>query len=437
LNLGLRYEYYGVNREVNDRYRVFDLYACRGFCPQSTPWYFPDRNNFDPRLGMAWAKGKTVIRTGAGIYHGPGQIDDVNTALDNTADRFSLTALEAPGLAFPVTPFLAQARAEGITPRSLQRDRRDLYTIQWGFSVQRELPKDFITQIGYVGSSGVKLFARQYINNVDPVTKVRPLPTFGRMDEKRQDGKANFHALQFSLHRRVARGLNWGTEYMWSHAINDGNIGGGEGAQPQIAACRACDRGNSPQDIRHTITTNWIYQLPLGPGQRYLRAGVKSKILGGWEMSGIWTARTGRMLTIGISRSAAAVPDGNTSGQRPNIVPGVSIYPAGGPTFAQWLNPAAFAIPANGTWGNAGRAIATGPGLVQVDYSLQKNTRIAEGKALVFRIEMFNLFNRIQAGNPGTTFTSPASFGLVTGGLNRTIGTGTSRQLQLAMRLNF
>ena len=143
------------------------------------------------------------------------------------------------------------------------------------------------------------------------------------------------------------------------------------------------------------------------------------------------------MLTIGISRSAGAVPDGNTSGQRPSIVPGVSIYPSGGPTFGQWLNPAAFFIPANGTWGNAGRSIATGPGLVQVDFALQKNTRIAEGKALVFRVETFNLFNRTQAGNPGTTLTSPASFGLVNTGLNRTIGTGTSRQVQLALRLNF
>ena len=437
LNLGLRYEYYGINREVHDIYRVFDLNACRGFCPHGTPWYFPDRNNFDPRLGVAWSRGKTVIRTGAGIYHGPGQIDDVNTALDNAADRFSLTSLEAPGLAYPVTPFLGLARDIGVTPRSLQRDRRDLYSAQWGFSIQRELPKAFLTQLGYIGSSGVKLFARQYINNLDPVTKVRPLPTFGRMDEKRQDGKSNFNAFQVSLHRRVAHGLNWGTEYMWSHTINDGNIGGGEGAQPQIAICRACDRGNSPQDIRHTITTNWIYQLPFGPGQTYLKSGPAARILGGWEMSGIWTARTGRMLTIGISRSASAVPDGNTSAQRPSIVPGVSIYPAGGSTFAQWFNPAAFVIPANGAWGNAGRAIATGPGLVQVDWALQKNTRIVEGKALVFRIESFNLFNRTQAGNPGLTFTSPASFGLVSSGLNRTIGTGTSRQLQLAMRLNF
>jgi hypothetical protein len=441
LNLGLRYEYYGVNSEANDRYRVFDLYGCRGFCPHGTPWYIHDRNNFDPRIGIAWApkalKGKTVIRTGAGIYHGPGQIDDQNAAIDNMADRFSLTSVEAPGLAYPVAPFLAQARAEGITPRSLQRDRRDLYSAQWGLSIQQQLPSAFVAQIGYVGSSASKVTTRKYINNLDPVTKVRPLPTFGRMDEKNNDGNSNFNALQVSLQRRVVRGLIWQTEYMWSHSINDNSTGGGEGSQPQNNFCRACDRGNSNTDIRHTITSNWIYQLPFGPGRQFLNTGAASKILGGWELSGIWTARTGRMLTIGISRSSSAVPDGNTSAQRPNIVPGVSLYPAGGSTFAQWLNPAAFAIPANGTWGNAGRAIATGPGLVQVDFALQKETRIAEGKAVVFRIETFNLFNRTQAGNPGTTFTSPASFGLINSGLNRTIGTGTSRQLQLAMRFNF
>ena len=446
LNLGLRYEYYSVNREVADRYRVFDLFECRGFCPHGTPWYFPDRNNIDPRLGLAWApkalKGKTVIRAGGGIYHGPGQIDDVNASLDNNADNFALTATEAPGLSYPVAPFLAQARAVGSRPRSLQRDRRDLYSASWGLSVQQELPARFVMQVGYAGSSGVKLFTRTDINVLDPVTRVRPLPTFTAIDEKRQDGKSNFHAMQVSLYRRVARGLDWGTEYMWSHSINENAVGGGEGAGPQDTFCRRCDRGNSAQDVRHTITSNWIYALPFGPGQRFLTSGLSSHILGGWETSGIWTMRTGRMLTVTISRSANDLLDGAASGgasrsYRPNLVPGVSIYPAGGPTLAQWFNPAAFAIPASRTWGNAGRAIATGPGLAQVDFSLQKRTRVSERTAVLLRADMFNLFNRTQAANPGTTFTSPASFGIVTAGLNRTIGTGTARQVQMSLRLVF
>jgi hypothetical protein len=340
-------------------------------------------------------------------------------------------------LSYPLAPFLDQAKAVGVTPRSLQRDRRDLYSAQWGLSIQQQLPYQFTTQIAYSASSASKVTTRKYINNLDPVTKVRPLPTFGRMDEKNNDGNSNFNALQLSLHRRAGRGLMWGTEYMWSHSINDNSIGGGEGSQPQNNFCRACDRGNSTQDIRHTITSNWVYSLPFGPGQPYLSSGMASVIFGGWETSGIWTARTGRMLTVTIARSSADVPDGNTSAQRPNLVGGISVYPEGGPTFAQWLNPAAFAIPAKNTWGNAGRVVATGPGLAQVDFALQKNTRLAEGKSLIFRIEAFNIFNRTLGANPGTALTSPASFGLVTAGLNRTIGTGTSRQLQLALRLNF
>ena len=97
-----------------------------------------------------------------------------------------------------------------------------------------------------------------------------------------------------------------------------------------------------------------MYQLPFGPGFSRLATGPLSVILGGWETSGIWMARTGRMLTISVSRSSSAVPDGNTSNQRADLVPGVPIYPEGGSTYAMWLNPAAFAIPKNGTWGNAG-----------------------------------------------------------------------------------
>ncbi len=441
LNLGLRYEYYGVNSEVNDRYRVFDLYECAGYCAHGTPWYFPDRNNFDPRVGISWApkafNGKTVIRAGGGIYHGPGQIDDQNASIDDVAERFSLTTVEAPNLSYPVAPFLRLAQDIGASPRSLQRDRRDLYSSQWGLSIQQELPGAFVTQIGYVGSAASKVTTRRDENVLDEKTRTRPLPTFGAVDGKRNDGSSNFSALQISLNRRVARGLNWGTEYMWSHSINDGSTGGGEGRRPQAQNCRACERSNSDTDIRHTITSNWVYQLPFGGGQKYLVDGLASKVFGGWELSGIWTMRTGRPLNITVSRSANDLPDGNNRDPRPNLVAGMSLYPAGGSTFGQWFNPAAFAIPASRTWGNLARHIGRGPGLAQVDFALQRKVRIVEGKDISFRLESFNIFNRTQPGDPGTNFSSQASFGVITSGLNRTIGTGTSRQLQVAMRFNF
>ena len=135
VNLGLRYELYGVNREVRDRYRVFDAWECKGFCPMGTQWYKPDHNNFDPRVGIAWApkalKGKTVIRTGGGIYHGPGQVDDVNTPLDNYISNYSLTRNEAPALSYPIAPYLGHGKGS--------RDYTALHAARPQRPVQRQL----------------------------------------------------------------------------------------------------------------------------------------------------------------------------------------------------------------------------------------------------------------------------------------------------------
>ena len=198
------------------------------------------------------------------------------------------------------------------------------------------------------------------------------------MDQKDGWGNSNFNALQLSLHRRVSSGLNWGTEYMWSHGINDNSLGGGEGTQPQSALCRRCDRGNSSQDVRHTIASNFSYELPFGPGQRMLSAGPASKIFGGWEMNGICTARTGRMLTIGISRSSSAMS--------PTAIPRTS-GPTSSPVSrstrkADRRSPSGStlprsAIPAKPALGATPDApLQTGPGLVQLDFSLQKKTHL-------------------------------------------------------------
>src|SRR4029077_17243071 len=110
------------------------------------------------------------------------------------------------------------------------------------------------------------------------------------------------------------------------------------------------------------------YELPFGRGKKLLSSGIASQVLGGWEMSGIISARTGLPLNITETRSSGDLPDGNTSSQRPNLVAGASIY-AANQTINNWLNPAAFTLPAKGTWGNAGRFIAVGPGMYEVDTS--------------------------------------------------------------------
>lgn len=124
--------------------------------------------------------------------------------------------------------------------------------------------------------------------------------------------------------------------------------------------------------------------------------------------------------------------------QRPDLVPGVSLTPPGGSTPAQWFNPAAFAIPAPGTWGNAGRDLGRGPSLYQIDLSLVRRIALTENVRLELRAEAFNLLNRAQLGDPTGDVTVPAQFGIIQSTINTTpIGSGTPRQIQLMMRLFF
>ncbi|MGI8782353.1 MAG: TonB-dependent receptor domain-containing protein [Acidobacteriota bacterium] len=441
VNLGVRYEYYSVVHEAKDRGRVFAM-ECGGFCPPGTPFYEPDRNNFAPRIGLAWAPAmfhdKTVIRAGFGIFFGPGQNDDVFAAIDSSANRVSLDRNQAPSLSYPIAPFLGLAATVGAAPRALDRFRRDLYSENFGLSIQQELPAHFVAQVGYVGGQAHKLFYRSFLNVIDPATGKPPLTRFSKIDLKRNDGNSNFHGLQVSLHRQFISGFSLGAQYMWSHSINDGSVGGGEASEPQNVNDKRGNRANSAQDIRHTTTINWIYELPFGAGRRFLNQdGIVDKVFGGWELTGITQARTGRQLTVSVTRSSADLPDGNNTNQRPDRVAGVSLIPPGGQTATVWINPAAFVVPPKGRWGNSGRSIMTGPGLVQFDVGLNKRFPFAESRSVEFRAEAFNLFNRTQLGNPNTNISSGVSFGRITSPFNRTFGTGTNRQMQFMLRLNF
>jgi hypothetical protein len=437
INAGLRYEYYTVPVEKDGRERVWRM-SCGGFCPPGTPWYQPDHNNFGPRIGFAWAPSRfndnTVVRGGFGVFFGPGQNDDVFAPIDNAGARIGLERATVPTLAYPIEPFLGVASTSGLTPRAVDEDRVDLYSEHYSLSVQQALPWRFVTQVGYVGNQGHHLLDRSFANLIDPATGRRPLAQFGRVDIKSSNSNSNFHGLQVSLHRPFSNGFLMGAQYMWSHAIDEGSLGGGESQTPQNVNCRACDRASTNQDIRHTLTVNWIYELPYGRGGS--ARGFLGHVFGGWNFSGLMQARTGRPLTITVNRSSADLPDGNNSGQRPDVVPGVDPYPAN-KTPQQWLNPAAFAVPARGTWGNAGRNILRGPDLFQVDLALQKRFVIRGDTNVELRAEAFNAFNRQNLANPNTNLSSGVSFGRITGPLNLGYGTGTARQMQFMLRVNF
>jgi hypothetical protein len=428
LNVGLRYEQYTVSKDVYGRGRVFDIVRCQGFCPAGSPWFFPDNDNIAPRVSLAWSPkalgGKTVIRTGYGRYFGPGQNDDVTAAIDSLPENFSLTAADAPGLSYPPTSFLSLLRSQGQAPRSVQRDRKEPESHMWTLSVQREMPGSMVAQVAYVGNIGTNQLTRTYVNTLDPVTRRRPLSTFGQIDEKRFDGISRFNGLQSSLTRSFSKGFLFQTQYMWGHAISD-NAGSGEGGQIQNVACRACDRGDADYDIRHTFTANSVYQLPF----------ARERWFGGWDLSGLFSTRTGSPFSVTIARTAATVPSGQTQNQRADYIGGPVYLPNPGPDG--WLNPAAFALPAPGSFGNSGRNRFRGPGLWQTDIGLSKKFRLAESINLDFRAEAFNLFNRAQYGNP-INARQNSTFGRILATANDgATGTGTSRQLQFMLRLNF
>jgi hypothetical protein len=377
-------------------------------------------------------QGRTVIRSGFGIYHGDGQMEDQNLPASNDVAAYALSSKQIPSLVYPIAPFLATAQGT-LSPRAQNRNRKDEYASQWGISIQQELPGRVIGTAGYTGNKGTDLQTITYANVADPVTGRIPFPQYGQVQYRTNDSNSTFQALQLSARRTMHAGLLVGANYMWSHAINDGSLGGGEtdAISPENVFCRACERASSASDIRQFFALSSVYQIPY-------HARALRRLLSGWSLSGIGTARTGRPINITISRAASVVPGGYNLTQRPDVVPGVSLTPAGGPTPAHWFNPAAFAVPAPGTWGNAGRNLGRGPSLYQIDMSLARRVALRERAGLEIRADAFNLLNRAQLGDPTGDVTVPSQFGIIQSTINTTpIGSGTPRQIQLMMRLFF
>ncbi len=450
LNAGLRYEFFNAFHEIYGRDLPYDPATCgKSFCPVGSAFGFPDTKNFEPRLSFAWSpealKGKTVVRAGSGFYKGQGQLGDLNAPSDNYTQRLSLSSVSFPGLSYPADSFYAAAANQAVTPRALARNRKDPTVIQWGLQVQSQLPGGIILDTGYIGYHGYHQFTRWYLNGcvIGSNPCVRANPAFGPIDIKQTDSNNHFHGWQTSLKRQFHSGLSFGVNYMWSHAINDDSTGGGESGYPQINTCRACDTASSDADIRHTFSTNTVYELPFGKGRAYLnQSRALDAVFGGWQLSGTGTARSGVPVNVTLVRNASAVPDGlslenGSSFQRPNCVAGVSLVPAN-QSINNWINTAAFTVPADGTWGNCGRNLVRGPKLWQADAALSRDFRITEKLTAVLRLEAYNVFNRAQYASPNGNLSS-ASFGRITGTVNGSsvTGSGTPRDFQAAFRLRF
>jgi hypothetical protein len=448
LNAGLRYEYYGVDYDQHTIGRVFDPFTCGlQYCPPGAAFYAPNTHDFEPRISIAWAPevfhGKTAVRSGFGIFYSDGQFGGLYGAQTNIGLGYSLTQQNIPGLVYPVAPFVGAA-AYSLSYSGKDRNRKDTAVDQWNFSIQQEVARDTTFQVTYLGTKGTHEFSSQTLNGINPLTGTRPFAslTNSTIGYTNYQGNSNLEALQAGLKRNLSTGMLVSANYQWSHGISDGSNGDGESDTLQNANCRSCDRGNSDFDVRHNLTTSVIWMVPVGKGHQLLSASPAwvNTLVGGWQLSGIGLARTGLPLNVTISRSASALPDGINSSQRPNVVPGQSLYPANqSPTL--FLNPYAFTTPANGTWGNAGRNILRAPGIWQADTSLEKRFPVSERVAVSFRADVFNLFNRAQLGNPSVKWTDPTkgtTFGQITTPYTTSaLGTGTPRQMQFMLRVSF
>jgi hypothetical protein len=454
LNLGARYSFFNLFHEVQGRANPFDFATCgsQGFCGVGASFGRPNYGDIDPRVAFAWSPRNTlstVLRGGFGLYHEDGQLDDQNLPISNEVFAYSLSNKTIPTLSYPITPFLSDTTGI-ISPRDDDRRRKDTYVAQWGLSVQQTLPADFVGTMAYVGSSGNHLLTLSETNVVDPATGVRPYPNFGEVSWRGNKDVSNYNGLSVSVKRTFSHGFLLAANYMWSHEIDDGSDGSGDGDSlvAENVACQVCERADGIWDVRHVFNANAIYELPFGRGKAFLNEpGIARAVFGSWELTSTAVARTGFPVNITIDRSSSQVPDGNSTDQRPNLVPGVSLTPPGGKTIAEWINPAAFSAPLPGTFGDAPRDLARGPGAWQMDFGLGKRIPITERMQLEFRSEFFNIFNHPQYGLPQSDISpylagEQGVFGSIIQTVNTTtpvspIGSGTPREMQFMLKLAF
>jgi len=440
---GIRYNFFNALHAIGNNDVPFDFGTCGGYCPRTDSFFHPRYNDFDPRLGIAWSHGDTVLRAGGGIYHTDGQEDDQNLPISNTVDRYSFSNTAFPGLSFPLTPFLIYAENGGlgvVSPRDLDRNRKDDYVAAWTASVQQKLPLNILGTATYLGNKGTDVLTTTYTNLVNPATGLAPYPAFGPVSWRGDVGNSTFEGLQLNVRRAFQSGFLLSSNFMWSHSINDGSIGGGESDTPQDSFCRACDKASSDDDVRLMFNLSAVYQLPFGKGKAYVsNPGIAASILGNWELSAIGTAQSGLPVNITIDRSNASVPGlFSISGEeRPNYVSGVSLTPANGSTPNNWINAAAFSTPASQTFGNLGRNAFRAPGISQLDLGLSKYVSITERMSIRLRADAFNVFNRAQFGAPNAD-VSASNFGVITTTIsNYATGRGTPREFQLSAKFIF
>jgi hypothetical protein len=446
LNLGLRYEFISNPTEVHHELCAFiDPSSPSTTACTPVSHVFPSNpslKSFDPRVGFAWdpfKDHKTSIRGGAGVFHDPIQVRNYHPAYLFAGPFQTGVSLcvFGPPCSYP-TPFLGISAPIVTIGEALEYDPGVTpFVLQYNFGIQREVFKNTVLSVSYVGSKGYYLMVQNDLNPEIP-TIVNGQPTFpagsprenpnlGGIAFNKPDGSSWYNSLQVYLTHNFGQNLQFQSSYTYSKCIDYGSIAfgleaGNSGQQAQSDPYDLSrDKGVCDFDVRHNFVANSIYTLPFH-GNRFVE---------GWRLGGIFTARSGSPFSIqdGIDQADLNDPAGQP-GERPNLT-GASTVPTGGRNVqGLWFNPAAFALQPFGTLGDLGRNSLFGPGFADFDFSLSKITPIKENMNVEFRAEAFNLFNHPNFGLPVAVLTSP-----LVGQILNTVG--TARQLQFALKFSF
>jgi hypothetical protein len=440
LSLGLRYE---LNTPVQTYEGLATMLAedLETIIPATLPskgfeFHEPNNKDFAPRLGATYRiSEKTVVRAGFGIYYNPNQMNSF-TFLTNNPPLAAVTTYTSdpanPTLSFdrPTGVVGPAGRPDMISPtRELPNARKD----QWSIDLQRELWRNTALDISYVGSNTSHL-DRSFFNNtptpgpgaVDPR---RPSQTFRSRRMIQNDLIADYDAISIILRKRMSHGIQADAHYTWSRTRDMATHSNGGGATMDNYDIWR-DYGPANWDIPHRFVASYLYDVP------FLKDSsnpVLKYVVAGWQVSGVTTLQSGSPVNVTISADRANI--GITGLQRPDLVgpvPSLNCVPdpARPPQLMNCFDASAFSLPAQFTFGNASRNLLRGPKFVNTDLSLMKNVLLGGGATVQIRVEMFNLFNTVNWGNPNAQFDNAANFGRIT-------SAGAMRQVQLGAKLIF
>jgi hypothetical protein len=467
LQLGLRYSWYSTPSEAANRFTVFDAATVSlvqvGTNGIGQPFH-TNNKNFQPRLGVVWdpfRNQKTIVRAGYAILTDE-PVTGIVTGL-NSNPPFS-TPLTSAAAGLHLTNAAALAGASGLAPTVIDPSFDNPYVQSYNFNIEEQLTPSTGLTVGYIGSKGTHLRIARNINQLELVggALVRPFPTLsaaspirpsanlGNITEVTSGANSDYNALVVELNRRLSHGLQLISSYTYSKSIDDNSLNS-QGTILQNSLDVANGRGLSDFDARHRFVISGFYELPFHG----------NRLVSGWEVGTIVQAQSGNPLnvTTGISNFTGTTALTAGGGLRPDLLAHVGT--TGDP--AQWFSNnvvctpfaqtgitqplcsatpnAAFALPLGATpagdhFGGLGRNAFTGPGFVNTDLSLVKNTKLTERLNLQFRTEAFDIFNHPNFGNPNLNPQS-SSFGRITGTRFPTGDFGSARQLQISLKLQF